>query len=88
MPYQVPTSTTGLLYEKAITFNRRRSSALTAGLDLRAVDTIPSLDFLGFDLHVQSDQYAIALSEFPGDWNWMTSVDAMIAGQYRSHYPD
>ena len=45
--------------------------------------TIPSLKFLGFDVHVQSDQYAIDLSEFPepiGDW--MTSIDAMAVGQY------
>ena len=83
---QVPTSTDGLLYEKAITFNGQTegsSSALTAGLDLRAVGSIPSVDFLGFDVHVQSDQYSIALSEFPepiGDW--MTSVDAMLTGRY------
>jgi len=83
---QVPTSTDGLLYEKAITFNGQTegsSSALTAGLDLRAVGSIPSVDFLGFDVHIQSDQYSIALSEFPepiGDW--MTSIDAMMTGSY------
>ena len=83
---QTPTSTTGLLYEKAIIFDRQTegaSPAFTAGVDVRAVGTIPSLDFLGFDIHVQSDRYAIALSEFPepiGDW--MTSIDAMAAGRY------
>ena len=83
---QVPTSTTGLLYEKAITFNRQTegsSPAYTAGVDLRAFGTVPTISNLGYDLHVQSDYYAIALSQFPepiGDW--MTSVDAMIVGQY------
>ncbi len=83
---QVPTSTTGLLYEKAITFNRQTegsSPALTAGLDVRAMGTVPSFENIGFDVHVQSDHYSIALTEFPdpiGDW--MTSIDAMAAAQY------
>ena len=83
---QTPTKTDGLLYEKAITFDRQTegaSPALTAGVDVRAFGTIPSVDFLGFDVHVQADQYAISLSEFPepiGDW--MTSIDAMALGQY------
>ncbi len=83
---QVPTSTTGLLYEKAITFNRQTegsSPALTAGVDLRAVGTVPSIDYVGFDVHVQSDRYAIALTEFPEPIvDWMTSIDAMAAAQY------
>lgn len=84
---QLPTSTTGILYEKAITFNRETegsSPALTAGFDARAMGTIPSINYLGYDVHVQSDYYSIALNEFPeaiGDW--MTSVDATLAGQYQ-----
>ena len=83
---QLPTSTTGLLYEKAITFNRETegsSPALTAGFDARAMGTVPSISYLGFDVHVQSDYYSIALNEFPNPiGDWMTSVDAMMAGQY------
>ena len=83
---QTPTRTDGLLYEKPIILTRQvegSSSALTVGWDIRAVGTIPSIDFLGFDVHVQSDQYAIALSEFPEPVeDWMTSIDAMASGQY------
>jgi hypothetical protein len=83
---QVPTSTTGLLYEKAITFNRQTegsSPAYTAGFDLRAVGTIPNVQRLGFDVHLQSDRYAIALSEFPEPIvDWMSSFDAMAVANY------
>ena len=50
---------------------------------MRGIGTVPNVSYLGYDLHVQADYYSVILEEFPtpiGDW--ITSIDAMISGQY------
>ena len=83
---QVPTSTTGLLYEKAITFNRSASGsspAATVGFDARAYGTIPNIQYFGYDVHLQLDYYSVILEEFPEPVpDWLTSIDVNLTAGY------
>ena len=70
---------------KSITFDRQTegsSPAFTAGVDVRAVGTIPALISWGL-IYTFNPINMPSRSEFPepiGDW--MTSIDAMATGQY------
>ena len=83
---QVPTSTTGPLYGQGITFNKQTegsSPAQTAGFDARIKGYVPNLEYVGYDLHIHSDQYSVILEEFPDAINdWISNIDFAVIGQY------
>jgi hypothetical protein len=83
---QEPTSTDGALYGKRITFNNQTENseaAQSVGFDISLNGTLPSLEYVGYDVKLHSDTYSVILPEFEDPIrDWITSFDAVIIGQY------
>jgi hypothetical protein len=89
---QMPETGDGVLYEKSITFNNQldgSSPAQMGGVSITARGFYPDIPYLGAELKLHSDSYAVNIPEFNDPIvDWLTVGDIAFIGRYPQTFGD